>query len=422
VWDYQNNSDFSYAIAGLGRDDGFGLYQKQSSNVEEIGLLTISVNSMAKTNEENLSELKDKNFLVWGMNAEEPTAELSEEELYPYKYPVMNRKWQIQVNGNNIIQLPTALQFDVNDIIGESASCYLVIDRTGAGDFASDEIVYLESDSISNNGMAYFNNITWDPDKSGSDVFTLSFGMDNGVNCFHPICHNDATGTIQMQIMGGNAPYYYSLTNDSISYSKNWTAESRFQNVENLPPGIYKLKVKDGGGNLATNTITITNPEEFTTGLDSAYTLKMGDHLALNGGKNVSESGTSFLWESDNGFFSTSNEVSIIQPGTYTLTLVNEYGCQVSETIEVNPFNNILFNYRLYPNPTGGDYSLEIALAEASSIIVNIYNMQGALIVRETRNGAANYFFKGFLEKAGLYFVEVETSYGKETFKLVVKN
>jgi len=421
IWDYQNNPDFSYAIAGLGRDDGFSLYQKQSSNVEEA-LLTIGINGISKTNDDNQSVLKDKNFLAWGMNAEDPTPELSEEEIYPYKYPVMNRKWQMQVTGNDIIKLPTSMQFDINDIRGESASCYLVIDRTGSGDFVSEAIEYIEPDSINNDGIAYFSNLVWDADKSGTDIFTLSFGMDNGVSCAHPICHNDATGTVNMQIMGGGAPYSYTLVNDSISYSKEWTAESRFQNIEDLVPGTYKLKVTDNGGNIATNTITINNPDDFTTGLDSTYSLKMGEHLKLDGGMNVSELQTSFVWESDNGFFSTSSKVSISQPGEYTLTLINENGCQATEAIHINPLNNILFNYKLYPNPSRGDYSLDIALAETSSITVSIYNMQGAMVSRETRSGAAQYSFRGYIEESGLYFVEVETSFGKETFKLVVSN
>ncbi len=421
IWDYQNNPDFSYAIAGLGRDDGFGLYQKQSSNVEEV-LLTIGINEISKTNEDNPSVLKDKNFLAWGMNAEEPTPELSEEEIYPYKHPVMNRKWQMQVNGNDMVKLATSMQFDINDSRGESANCYLVIDRSGTGNFASETIEYIEPDSINTNGIAFFNNLVWDADNSGNDIFTLSFGMNNGVSCDHPICYNDATGTINMQIMGGGAPYSYSLMNDSISYSKVWSAESRFQSVENLAPGTYKLKVTDNGGNIATNTITITNPDEFTTGLDSTYNLKMGDYLNLDGGMNVSKLGTSFVWESDNGFYSTNSEVAINQPGEYKLTLINEKGCQATETIQVNPLNNILFNYKLYPNPSKGNYSLDIALAETSAIKVSIYNMHGAIVSRETRSGAAQYSFRGYLEESGLYFVEVETSFGKETFKLVVNN
>ncbi len=421
VWDYQNYSEYSYAIAGLGRDDGFELYQKQSSNAEEAGLLTVGLESISVSNDENLSTLKNDNYIIWGMNDQEPTPELSDEELYPYKYPVMQRKWRMQVTGNEAYSLPTMLQFDVKESIGESSICYLIIDRTGLGDFTLSEIEYIQADSITSNGIACFSNIVWDNDKSGSDIFTLTYGMDNGVTCTHPLCHNDPTGAIQMQVMGGNAPYTYSLSNDSLSYSKYWTSESRFQEIEDLASGEYKLSVTDHDGSIATNTITINNAEAFSTGLDSIYTLKMGDQLVLDGGTNVSMSETSFIWEDVNGLLSTDSEISIVQPGTYTLTLENKEGCQVAETIKVNALNDILFNYKLYPNPTAGNYTLNIALAEQLPVKVSIYNMQGALINKETRDGAAIYSLNAYLEKAGLYFVVIETSYGKETFKLVVK-
>ena len=78
--------------------------------------------------------------------------------------------------------------------------------------------------------------------------------------------------------------------------------------------------------------------------------------------------------------------------------------------------------YEVITNPSRGNYSLDIALAETSSIKVSIYNMHGAIVSRETRSGAAQYSFRGYLEESGLYFIEVETSFGKETFKLVVSN
>jgi hypothetical protein len=422
IWDYQNNTQFSFAIAGLGRDDGFDLYQKQSSNVEEPGLITIGIQEIVNSNDENISSINNGNFLVWGMNDKEPEPELSEEELYPYTYPLMQRKWRMQVTGNDAKSLPTHLTFNVKEDIGESSQCFLVVDRSGTGDFTSAEIEYIEADSITAEGVAVFSGMVWDEDMSGSDIFTLSYGMDNGVKCTNPICHNDATGSIHMQIMGGKAPYSYSLTNDSISYSRDWEAETRFQDVDNLAPGTYKLKVIDGDGNLATNTITINNPDEFTTGLDSTYALKMGDQLTLDGGKNVSEFETSFIWESDNGFISTNREVAISQPGEYTLTLINENGCKATETIKVNPLNNILFNYKLYPNPSRGEYKLDVALAESSFVKVNIYNAQGALVFSETRDGDAYYSFSGYLEKTGIYLIAIETAFGKETFKLVVNN
>ncbi len=421
-WNYLDNEEYSFAIAGIGRDEGFDLYQKQSSNVEVPELLTIAANAIAPSNDANLTTIGNGNFLVWGMNEKEPTMQLSKAEIYPYTYPIMERKWKMEVTGKDAKAIPTELQFNVKDIIGEATKCYLAIDRTGTGDFASKNVVYIQAENITENGIATFKNILWDEDKSGADVFSLSFGMDNGVSCTQPICHNEATGAVHMQIMGGAAPYSFALTNEAIGYKKEWTGESRFQDIENLEPGNYRLVVTDKDNNMAQNTVTINNPGEFSTGLEQEYTLKMGESLGLNASKYISGREATFKWKSENGFYSTDVEIYVTQPGEYTLTITNKSGCVATETLSVKAENDIFYNYSMYPNPSRGDYKLDISLAEPSDVTVRIYASQGAMISEERGEGAAGYTFRGHLDKTGLYLVDIETSFGKETFKLIVNN
>ena len=420
VWDYLVNEEYSFAIAGIGRDDGFDLYQKQSSNVEEPEFLTIGAEQIVESNTENSSTFNNGNFLVWGMNDKEAVLELSDSAIYPYTYPVLERKWLMDATGNRASDIPTEIQFNVKDLIGESTICYLVIDRSGTGDFASQNIEYILTENISEEGVATFEDIQWDTDNSGSDVFSISFGMDNGVECTHPICHNDASGSIQLQVMGGTGPYLFVLINDAQSYKKEWTGESRFQNIENLEPGNYKLIITDNSSNIAQNTVTINNPGEFSTGLEPEYTLEMGESLVLDAGKYISEREATFEWESDNGFYSTSDEIMVTQPGEYTITITNKSGCVATETLLVKALDNIFYHYQVYPNPSNGDYKLDISLAGQSPVKVRIFSTQGAFISEETSDGASSYTFRGCLDNSGLYFVEIETSFGTEIFKLIV--
>lgn len=422
VWDYAAHEEFSYAIAGIGRDDGFYLNQKQASNVETMGLLTIGAQEIASSNAENTYALSNGDYLVWGMNQKEAVVEFSEAEIYPYTYPVLERRWLMDVTGKNSSAIPTEIQFNVKDLIGEANQCYLVIDRSGTGDFASEQVEYIPTQEISGEGIARFRDIQWDTDKSGSDVFSLSFGMDNGVTCTHPICHNDPTGSIHIQVMGGTAPYSFVLTGETQSLNKEWTGESRFQEVDNLEFGDYRLVVTDGGNNVAQNKITITNPEEFTTGMEPEYTLTLGESLMLDAGENLPESDVTYRWESDNGFFSTSDVVTVTEAGEYTLTVTNSLGCMASETLSVKAPEGMFYHFQLYPNPSSGEYKLDVSLAERSPVTVRIYSSQGTLMGSESKEGAANYTFSGYLNSSGLYLVEIETSFGKEIFKLIVNN
>lgn len=421
IWSYADNEEYSYAIAGIGMDNNFDLYQKQSSNVEEPGILTIGAEQIATDNESNPATIVNGSFLIWGMNEADPTIELSDSVIYPYTMPILERKWKMQVTRKGQA-IPTELRFDVKDIIGESTKCYLAIDRSGMGNFSSSKVEYIVTEDISENGIATFKNILWDEDKSGSDVFSLSFGMDNGVSCTHPMCHNDATGSIQLQIMGGFPPYTFAITSDSLNYNKEWGGESRFQNIDNLEPGNYRVIVTDKDGNLAQNTVVIKNPEQFSSGLEAEHTLNIGETLRLNAGKYISAREATFEWQSDNGYYSIDGEVILTQPGEYTLTITSKSGCKATEIISIKSGGDKHYNYSVYPNPSRGDYKLVIDLAMESPVSVRVYNVMGVLLSEETRYGSANYVFMNYIDKAGIYFVEIETDYSKETFKLIVNN
>lgn len=80
VWDTSANTGFNFDVAGIGRDDGSVLNQKQSlsQNLESDGIgptsgfLTMALTQVYDTNNENISlngnSLDDREFLVWGNN------------------------------------------------------------------------------------------------------------------------------------------------------------------------------------------------------------------------------------------------------------------------------------------------------------------------------------------------------------------
>jgi len=422
IWDYNANPGYSEGIAGIGRDHGLSLYQKQSSDVEEPGLLCIAANKIAEHNDSNLSVINNNDFLVWGTNRSELEIEKSDEEIYPYAYPVMERKWMMSVTGATASDIPTQIMFNAEGLMGTPRQCYLAIDRSGTGNFALAGTEFIPANNITEDGLAYFDNIQWDSDSSGNDVFTFSFGMDNGVKCSNPICYDEPTGSISIEVMGGTPPYSFSLTNDSLSYYQEWNSDSRMHLIEELQAGNYELKVTDSGLNYAENKIAIANPGAFKTGLDPEYTLPLGENLKLDAGEYVFDREAEYLWENTEGVYSTNHEVIISTPDEYTVTVTNKEGCVANEKIAVNSPGGSLYKYHMYPNPSRGNYKLDISLAEISDITVRVFNSNGSVISEETRNGAANYLFRGYINKPGLYLVEIETSFGRDTFKLIVDN
>lgn len=69
IWTASANTGNKYAIAGIGRDDCQGLYQKQSKSVRPDEFVTISGGTaISSQNSNNNASLADKSFLLWGNN------------------------------------------------------------------------------------------------------------------------------------------------------------------------------------------------------------------------------------------------------------------------------------------------------------------------------------------------------------------
>lgn len=64
IWNNRDYSEFSSSIAGLGRDNSMGLYQKQSYFAD--GQVIIGIDNFAATNEANSAHITNGHFIVMG--------------------------------------------------------------------------------------------------------------------------------------------------------------------------------------------------------------------------------------------------------------------------------------------------------------------------------------------------------------------
>lgn len=73
----------------------------------------------------------------------------------------------------------------------------------------------------------------------------------------------------------------------------------------------------------------------------------------------------------------------------------------------------------VYPNPTTGNYSIEVAGSDW--VKVNIYNAQGVLMDSYSGKDKSQYLFNGSLSSGNSYYATVTTEAGTQTMKLIVK-
>lgn len=171
IWDYTNYPDYCASIAGLGRDDSVGLYQKQTYFAD--GQIVFGINQLAQTNEENASAIADGDFIIFGMDGILPAVS----EIYTQSgetYEVIGRS-MAQVTGgaytyNTFILLDTAA-------VQDSTAPVLLIDRSGTGEFPAGETEQVQSTGLDSLGHYIYNNIHWDADQSGRDFFCFAVTM-----------------------------------------------------------------------------------------------------------------------------------------------------------------------------------------------------------------------------------------------------
>ena len=179
IWNRKDAQLYSNNIAGIGRDDQSCLYQKQGTSASGTDQLTIGVNNIVRLNSDNTGQIVDKDYLVWGDNARPFDLEQNKKPR-DGGVRLLEKKWLMKSSGITAHKLTTQLKVNAAALQSDDLSnqnIYLVIDRSGTGNFNLKDCAYFLPDNISEDGIASFSAINWDSDRSGKDVFT--FGVNN---------------------------------------------------------------------------------------------------------------------------------------------------------------------------------------------------------------------------------------------------
>lgn len=155
-----------------------------------------------------------------------------------------------------------------------------------------------------------------------ASALTLTAPTVNNVNCY-----GDATGSVTLSASGGTSPY---------TYNKNGGAYQGSTTFSNLRAGNYTFSVKDANGCTTTLVVSVSEPS-------SALTLSLTgtpDNGTNNGTATANPAGGTSpygcSWNStpvQNTLTATSLPV-----GTYTATVTDNKGCQVSCSIGISSF------------------------------------------------------------------------------------
>jgi hypothetical protein len=186
----------------------------------------------------------------------------------------------------------------------------------------------------------------------------------------------------------------------NLEYLGSW-AEYRYNQAEDLMFDAY------GYSTCATLNASATTTDEMT-GNDGSI------DLTVNGGTPP----FSYTWT---GGLGTVEDPSNLTAGTYTVTITDSIGCEISLDVTVDSQVGLKEetpgSWNIYPNPSNGKVTVDLSKLNKNVERIEILDVTGRVIYRS--DGAKNKMIQ--IKRSGLYFVVIRAEGYKSSKRLIIR-
>lgn len=197
---------------------------------------------------------------------------------------------------------------------------------------------------------------------------------------------------------------YYSVGSaaPASSYTYNWSTGDTTDFIAGVPAGTYNLTVSDTFGCSKDTFVTITEPAPFRARIDSFQNvLCKNDSNGLisitmvGGSQSATGSGTTIMWSTGD----TTNTITNLGPGSYTLMATDTNGCTFDTTFVILEPDTLSFTVdsimdnncfpdtfgAIYVTPVGGlaPYSYSWSNGDTSQDLVNVVTGQYSMTITD---------------------------------------
>jgi len=260
------------------------------------------------------------------------------------------------------------------------------------------------------------------------------FGIKPIVN--EPNCYGANTGSIQLSVLGGTAPFQYAWSNGGSTILQT-----------NLAAGSYAVTVTDANNLTTSYTVILAQPFQINA---STSTANATAHGANNGYINLNVDGGTpgYTFDWSNG--STAQNQTGLAAGTYTCTITDAVGCIITASKTITqpaaPFYNgrvaqsgnqardlgatdntgdVRANtsaelkssdVQVYPNPASNLFTLKTG--EVSNAHISLIDINGQIVSQQKAESNETGVNVSNLPK-GNYIIEVKTETGSVVNKSV---
>lgn len=211
----------------------------------------------------------------------------------------------------------------------------------------------------------------------------------------HVLCFggNDATGTVD--IISGTSPYTY-----------EWSDGQVTPTAVDLEAGTYTVTVTDANGCIEEFEILVEQPDEIEVA-SSISNEVFGDDGEITVTVIGGVPDYTYLWNTGE----TTEDISGLAGGIYTLIVTDENGCEVEFVFEVGSqlsledFGEGLF--KVYPNPA----TTELRISNSSDKALNsirLYNSIGQIVLDQTPETFGEHIIDVSYFASGVYYVVLD--------------
>lgn len=419
IWDAEKHKGFTSSITAVGRDDASGLLQPKSNNMIEEGLLTFELKSKSNT-------IPNNYFAFWSDNGKNLLVKKQEQG-----EPIgVSREWQLDFSN------PTDLSLDwtfnpafIKGTLPKDTYYWLLVDYSGKGTYDENDSEYIRLASTSSTEKLVLKDFDWNKHKSGTTKFTLKIApeMFSRVWITEAVCGVSGSGELNYTIEGGEAPFTVTVKKEgSDAVVKQWNQAAKSNSGVQLSSGTYDYIVKDGKGNLYSETVFVADKEGTFPNLKSDYLLTDGNALLLDASKDLPNGNYQYQWFYEGNFIDDNPKILIDQPGNYELRLINGQECKTSKKIAITTDGKEITDASvliLYPNPTtDGKFAIAMQFPKKTNAEIRIYSLTGSLLKEKKYNQVETYLHEDSINQpSGMYLVNVSSDFGTKTFKVIVK-
>jgi len=202
-------------------------------------------------------------------------------------------------------------------------------------------------------------------------------GLSASTTQVNVLCFGNATGSIDLTVTGGTVPYTY-----------NWSNSSTTEDISGLAAGTYTVTVTDQNGCTTSTSATITQP---AAGLSASTTqvnvLCFGN---ATGSIDLTVTGGTVPYTYNWSNTATTEDISGLAAGTYTVTVTDQNGCTTSTSATITqPAAGLLasttqVNVLCFGNATGS-----IDLTVTGGTVPYTYNWSNSATTEDISNLAA---------------------------------